>query len=637
MRTFKTFFKIELKRFFKLVPGSIAFLFFAFAMYFIIDGVHRYNDIQEKKEEFKKIEQAKVSRHMNYERYGGYGFRILFDPSAASIFFSNSGAFSDLSSTLDVGERLYITESIKGPDMFRGRRGMYGDFSGLHQLFGILIILVFGFLSLRYSQYLEFLGSMAGFKKVYFHILAARFLLLCSYFILVTAAGIALVSCMSIRFTGPDYLAILQFLGIWLLIALVVFGIGAAIGAIKSITTAGVILTITWVFLFYISTLVVNQAADAFANGMKSIYQLGNEKWDALMRAESRYQKDVGKFSPEIAKLPPSLQLVESFMNKEYKEMMALEKEMEMEMRRSQKVYEWWSLLSPGTILAAAACELSSQGVKNIVDFDAYTQDIKDRFCQFYKNKKFYTPDEEKGVESFVKKEENIYYGRTGLPSNIAWALLELLALSFIFHGLSYYCHKKGLTKVEGEMARQWDPGAWEALKTVPGEGKAQVWKIEEEGFIRRINNHFSGSNDYLYLCRADCLPGDIEAQDILELSAVLMGVTPDESMSSAYRGKDIGALKKMEKFSLLMKITELAERAGKRHFLFHDLANDMPVDAAVGLKKRMEELRSRGLWVILLVWDHVVMSRQDEKQFGISESPRWFNMVEYWAGIKDD
>jgi hypothetical protein len=87
----------------------------------------------------------------------------------------------------------------------------------------------------------------------------------------------------------------------------------------------------------------------------------------------------------------------------------------------------------------------------------------------------------------------------------------------------------------------------------------------------------------------------------------------------------------------LLMKITELAERAGKRHFLFHDLAHDMPVEAAVALKKRMEELRSRGLWVILLVWEHVVMNRQTEKNFGISESPRWFNMVQYWAGIVDD
>jgi hypothetical protein len=40
--------------------------------------------------------------------------------------------------------------------------------------------------------------------------------------------------------------------------------------------------------------------------------------------------------------------------------------------------------------------------------------------------------------------------------------------------------------------------------------------------------------------------------------------VPPDNSISFKYRGKDIGALKKLEKFNILMKVTELAERAGK-------------------------------------------------------------------------
>jgi hypothetical protein len=36
-------------------------------------------------------------------------------------------------------------------------------------------------------------------------------------------------------------------------------------------------------------------------------------------------------------------------MNREYIDLMAVDKKLEKEMRRSQKVYEWWSLLSPGT------------------------------------------------------------------------------------------------------------------------------------------------------------------------------------------------------------------------------------------------------------------------------------------------
>jgi len=77
--------------------------------------------------------------------------------------------------------------------------------------------------------------------------------------------------------------------------------------------------------------------------------------------------------------------------------------------------------------------------------------------------------------------------------------------------------------------------------------------------FVLRINNHFSRAKNYIYPCRADCLPGDIDAPDFLELSALIMGVPPDNSISFKYRGKDIGALKKLEKFNILMKVTELA------------------------------------------------------------------------------
>ncbi|MDQ1353619.1 MAG: hypothetical protein QG657_3925, partial [Acidobacteriota bacterium] len=290
-------------------------------------------------------------------------------------------------------------------------------------------------------------------------------------------------------------------------------------------------------------------------------------------------------------------------------------------------VYEWWSLLSPGTILSAAACEMSSQGGKNLMDFHAYTQDIKDRFCQFYKYKKFYAP-EEKGVESFIKNEENIYYGRAGLPSNFVWALLDLLALSFIMHGLSYYCHKKGLTKVEGKMAAQFDPATMKNLYPEKDNKKSQVWKIEEEGFIQRIYNHLSNKGAFLYLCRTEDLPGDMEAVDFLELAAVLMNVSPDESVLSTYRGKKIESLKKLEKFKLVMDVVDMGKRAGKQHYLFHDAAHDMPARASIMLKEKMEELSSRGAEVILLVWNVIFYDEDTEKKDGIHELPGWFSYI---------
>jgi hypothetical protein len=628
MKLFNMNVKIEYKRLLTIITISLLISFFVFAMYFIQVGLNRYKETLVNKENFKSVEQAIVKKHLTYTIYAQQGFRILFVPSPVSIFFYDSGAFSEVSSTLDVGERLNINGTYKGQKMFRDLRGLYEDFSGLFVLFGTLIVLSYGYLLFQRREYQKTLASMADFKRLYRHNIASRFLLLALYFTAVTAACLAWVILNGVRFTGPDYLFIGVYLGIWLLAAFVLFNIGALVGAIKSKAIGITVLAAIWIFIFYLSPLIVNQVATANAGKMKTLYQQENEKWDAYMRFENRAVEEVGKFKPEIAKTQMEQQLIESFMNKEYKEVQAVEKNLEKEMRESKKVHEWLSLLSPGTILSAAACELSSQGPENLTDFHAYTQDLKDKFCQFYKYKKFYSPEEEKGVESFIKNEENIYYGHAALPSNIVWVLLELLALSFILYGLSYYCHKKGLTKVEGEMAAQFDPGTMKNIYPGNDKGKPQAWQIEEEGFIQRIYNYLSGKGAFLYLCRAEDLPGDMEAGDFLELSALLMNVSPDESLLSTYRGKKIESLKKLEKVKIVLDVVDMAERAGKRHFLFHDVAHDMPARASIMLKEKMEELSGRGAEVVLLVWNVVFDGVDSQTIYGIRDLPGWFKYI---------
>jgi hypothetical protein len=627
MKLFNTFIKIEYKRLLTIITISLLVSFFVFALYFTQVGLNRFKESLVNKEIFKRVEQSIVKKHLNYTAYGVEGFRILFVPSPVSIFFYDSGAFSEVNSILNVGERLNINGTYIGQKMFRDLRGLYSDFSGLFIIFGTLMVLAYGFLSFQRRQYLKTLVSMGNFKRLYHQNTSVRFLLLALYFIAVTAVCLAWVLLNGVRFTGSDFLFIAAYLGLWLVAAFLLFRIGVLVGAIKSKAIGITALVAIWIFIFYLSPLIVSQTAFADSSKLKSLYQHENDKWEAIMHFENRYLSEVGKFKPENAKLPPTVRIVESFMNKEYKEVQELEKNLEKEMRRSQKVYEWWSLLSPGTILSAAAREMSSQGGENFVDFHAYSQDIKDRFCQFYKYKKFYAP-EEKGVESFIKNEENIYYGHAELPSNVIWALLELLILGFIVHGLSYYCHKKGLTKVEGKRAAQFDPGTMKSLYPENKKGKPQAWKIEEEGFNQRIYNHLSGKGAFLYLSRTEDLPGDMEAGDFLELSAQLMNVSPDESLLSAYRGKRIESLKKLEKFKLIIAVVDMGERAGKQHYLFYDVAHDMPAKASIMLKAKMEELSSRGAEVILLVWNEIFYDEDTEINEGIRELPGWFNYI---------
>ncbi len=630
MKTFKHFLKIEFKRLANPIIIFIGVLFFALSMYFIQNGTNQYKDILDNKGKFKRIEQSKVKKHVNYTIYATQGFRILFIPSPLNIFFYNSGAFSELSVTVDVGERLNITGTYKGRDMFREQRVMYADFFGLHTLFGSLMALVYGFLSLRYREYLKFLASLSGFRKIYNHISNSRFLLLALYFTIVTAAGTGLAFINGIRFTGSDCLYIAAYLGLWLLTVLVMFSVGTWIGAMRSTAAGSTVLIVTWIFFFYISSLMVNQVADTTAAKMKSIYQLENEKWDALMSFEERAIKEVGKFEREMLGTLSEKELIESFMNREYKEVQAAEKDMEKEMRDNIKVYHWFSLISPGTFLSSAAGEMSSKGYGSLVEFYEYVQDIKDKFCQFYKEKKFYAEKEEEWVESFVKGEENIFYGISRMPPNILWGLVELLVFIFAFQLGSYYSHKRVLARVEGEAARQWDPVPLSADR-----GQQAVWQIEQEGFSQRLYNHLSAGHNFLYLCRPEGLPGDIRAGDFLQLTAALQGVSLQ--VSDPFREKRFNQLNDLEKFKVLIQVTRLAERAGKSHFLFHDLTRDMPIEAVVILKERLEELQGQGLWVKLLLRERLVSCKGSGKSYGIRKAPSWAEQVEELKKILDE
>ncbi|MDQ1355075.1 MAG: hypothetical protein QG657_5384, partial [Acidobacteriota bacterium] len=208
MKLFRKIIKIEYKRLLTIIIITLLVSFFVLAVYFTHGGLNRYKEALVNKENFKRIEQAIVKKHLNYTAYGEQGFRILFVPSPISIFFYDSGAFSDVNSTLNAVVRLNISGSYIGNKIFRELRGFYADFSSLFILFGSLLVLVYGYISFQQREYLKTLVSMDNFKRLYHHNTASRFLLLVLYFISVTMGCLVWVLINGVRFTGSDYLFI---------------------------------------------------------------------------------------------------------------------------------------------------------------------------------------------------------------------------------------------------------------------------------------------------------------------------------------------------------------------------------------------------------------------------------------------
>jgi hypothetical protein len=68
MKVFKFYFKIEFKRLFHIISIIVLISFFALAMNFVLNGIHRHEKVLDKKEKFKKLEQSKVSRQISYAK-----------------------------------------------------------------------------------------------------------------------------------------------------------------------------------------------------------------------------------------------------------------------------------------------------------------------------------------------------------------------------------------------------------------------------------------------------------------------------------------------------------------------------------------------------------------------------------------
>jgi len=279
MKQFFYYFHYEFKRSIRGLNIILAVLFTLMAMYFVNNGANKYNDIINENENFKQIEKMKMEKTQHYTQMGESGFRVIYIPPPLTVFFYNSGAFANQNAVIDVGERLYMDTSLKGRDLFNEKQGNNRDFCGLFFLFGILLVLFYGFESLPSIDYLKHLNSELGFNRVFFSLLFARFAVIGLFFILVTVLGVLLALLKGIALTGSDYLFLLAFLGMFLLISIVLLATGLIVSRIRDKRIGVSVLFVIWIFLVYILPIGTDRAATDSAKSIKSNFQMELEKW----------------------------------------------------------------------------------------------------------------------------------------------------------------------------------------------------------------------------------------------------------------------------------------------------------------------------------------------------------------------
>lgn len=445
MKLFFTFFLIEFKRNFSRRNIILLLVLFGLALYFIQSGLNRYHDFNQNKLKFINIEKLKVNDYFNYEYYGIYGFRLLFNPSHLSIFFFNSSVVSDLTANVDGGERLYIYNSFKGKTLFSEKLGGYKDFSGIILLLGTLLVLYFGYDAFLYKSYSRFMAGQIHPNRVFFSLVSSRLFLLGMIFITITICSYVLLRLNRISLSSFEINSLLVYTGVMLLMLVFFFFFGTIAGAIKSRFIGFLTMAIVWFIFVFLVPAVLRSVIAGEADNITPTYNLELQKLQALMNFEKKAREKAGKYSDEKAKTDGGRIIIESFWNNEFKKVLEIEQKMAEETRDNIRFFYKLSLIAPTTFYLSASNEISSKGYKNFIDFYAYILDLKEKFVRFYIDKRFYSEDEK--VVSFVKGDENIFHARSRLPDYFWLGIVLNILFSVLLGFVALIFFKKSLQK----------------------------------------------------------------------------------------------------------------------------------------------------------------------------------------------
>jgi hypothetical protein len=397
---------------------------------FCWDGVNDYKTILESKKPFKKMEEDKVSLHIHYTFYGIRGVRLLFIPSPLSVIFNDLAVFEGMTAHVDTAEKLNISNSFKGKDLFSDSGG-YMDFSGIMLIIGSLLALLYGYDATRNQEYLRMLTNITRNRKLVLLIILARVVLLNLVFWALSGLALLWLFIFGINAANIFYLCFV--LGLNLVITFFVF-LGAAISSLKR---GYIALGIFYFLLVLFIPWIIQKAVYVEAKkSIKEIHQFEYEMFKYVMDFEKRFYERFGVW--KSGKVAPNdiKTMIQSGQEIEYKKLRENEKKRINGISKRIRIYQSLAAFLPSTFYLSSNKELSSKGFQNFIDFYRYAYEMKFKFIKFYIDRKFYRQLPKSGVEPFIKNNEDLFYGQSRLPPNffigVTLSVLYIICLSFI-------------------------------------------------------------------------------------------------------------------------------------------------------------------------------------------------------------
>jgi ABC-type multidrug transport system ATPase subunit len=631
MAAFKAFFILEFKRFINKKNLALFMLFLLISLFLVQAHIIQYRNVVESNRTYNETEKLKVAQYLNYTQYGLYGFRVFFNPSPLSILFSRSGAFPEITSHIDVGEKMNFYSSLKGGALFGWSVVGFMDFAGLMMLLGSLFALYSGYKSLRHKDYLKFISTLSDFRRTFFSIAISRAIFILVFFFLVMGGALLLLIVNGVGLTTGDF----QYLGIYTLTTSFMFLFFFAAGMIgctfKSKVTGIVTVISLWFFLVFFIPWVEQAFVMNSSEKIRSNAHMELEKFVLLMSFEKKALREVGLF--RSGKVAPGnvKEMVENYWNGEFKKIQAVEEDLKNQIKRNIRRCEITSLFFPTTFYLLTNNALSSKGYDSFIDFYSYVQEMKAEFLRFYIDKKFYTAHTE--VEPFADEKKRTYCSLSRLPGLFS-AGTALMAI-YILTGftVSYFRFKTLMfPSLPGEKAKDLDGLDIELKK-----GETYVMLTDGNTVGNQLYNYFSGkagtfngrvrlddmeqidimklpAGYFLYLCRPGKMPRDIGAGDFLNFLKRILRIS-NKTMAELYIRLGIEHIetRKFSELSLEDTARVLLETARLKEstvYMLRDFVKGMPVGFIKRFPSELQMLKSPGAAILYLTDDVLLASR---------------------------
>jgi hypothetical protein len=485
------------------------------------------------------MEVTRVKQFHNYTLYGYYGVTILFIPSPYSIFGIDSQN-GKLLSNVNSGDRLDLNTSRKCRNYFDESSGFL-NLMGLILLFGTFFPLLYGVDNVKNKPFLRFCSSLSTPGKLFWASSISRILLLMMAFFILLGLSLFWLLLHGVNLFQPQIFSLITSV---ILLILFFFIIGCIIGSLKD---KSIRLIIFGVF-YFLSIIIIPGLADKHtrddADDIEPLFPFELKNLELIMSLEKRALEKVGVYKDDGDIAPEKfIKMVKQALNDEFKIIFAREEKMMVHILKKIRNRHTVSCLFPVLFYNSVNLEVSGCGDLSYMDFYNYSKQRKKEFLDFYVEKKFLTKSQPVKVESFVKKDENLFYAQSHLPFRFWFGIMFSLIVYAGAGGIgAYFCFKRSLRptpeknsteKVDINLKRGEDYHI-DTADYAAVDHFYNVFTGKIKGFKGKITidnkNIVTGEKkDVIYICSPEDIPPEVKVIDLLRLFKGLLKLSKQQ------------------------------------------------------------------------------------------------------------